>query len=58
MVNIKVVIRKGKGVRSEYLYATVYDADTNEILIAADAQYVTNAIKERKHNIVSLEVEE
>jgi hypothetical protein len=57
MAEVKVVLRRGKGDRSKYLYANVYDANTGEILIAADAEYVIQSLKEHKHTIVDLEME-
>lgn len=57
MAEVKVVIRRGKDDRWQYLYANVYDANTDEILIAADLEYVLKALKERNHIIVELKAE-
>ena len=37
-------IHQGKGEHAHMVYATLYDADTNELLISADLNYITNRI--------------
>lgn len=58
MTEVKVLIYKGKGDRSHFLYGEVVDAKTDNLMICASAKYVTDAIKEHGYKIVSLEVEE
>lgn len=50
-------IRRGKGDREQFTYAIVRDAKTNELLVSATAQYVSEIVKERGYHIVDLEVE-
>lgn len=56
-MDVRVVIRRGADDRSQYLYANVYDAVTDEILIAADLEYVIVAIKKHGYIITKLEAE-
>ncbi len=58
MTEVKVLIYKGKGARSHYLYGEVVDAKTDNLMICASAKYVTDAIKEHGYKIVELTVEE
>ena len=55
---VKVLIHRGKGNRSQYLYGIVTDYVTNELLVSASAKYVSDVIKERDYQIVEFEVEE
>lgn len=55
---VNVLIYRGKAERSIYLYGRVTDTETNEVIIAASAKYVSDMIKERGYQIVNFEVEE
>ena len=55
---VNVLIYRGKGRHSAYLYGTITDAETGNLMTSASAKYVTEAIKDGNYRIVNLEVEE
>lgn len=58
MRKVNVLIYRGKGARSVYLYGRIVDAETGELITAASAKYVSDSVKERGYQIVEFEVKE
>ncbi len=58
MRKVNVLIYRGTGERSKYLYAHVTDADTGDLILATQATYAAEAIKDRGYQVVNLEVKE
>lgn len=50
-------MRNGKGDRSGYIYCTIRDANTNEILVCASLRYCADCVNERDYHIVKMVVE-
>lgn len=54
LLHRKLVIKDihcGKGERAHIIYASLYDVETNELLISADLNYITNRIYFSKKNL-------
>ena len=45
-------VRHGKDKRSNIIYATLIEADTGDLVIAATLEYILNAVKTRGYVLV------
>jgi hypothetical protein len=53
MRKVRVInLHQGQGGRTEYLYATVVDAENGELIIAATLDYILKIAKVRNYQIV------
>ena len=57
MKNVVVYIKRGKGERACYTYASIRDAKTGEVLVSATLEYVTMCLGERDYKVIDIVLE-